>query len=967
MKDTKKSKTKATIRLSKLSMHIILIIATIVFSVVSFMFFFKDMETKLIPQVNRAIIQVSKILPQLQENEDALREINAKLEKSREDIYKHNKDALYDRTETDEESVESVIEHTLSWMNRVTKLRVGRGGHVLVVSKDDLTILAHPDETFIGSKLELVFGDTDKLDVPDLEEMSGKLTEEDIANEYGFFIPAKILDRNLDLESLSASMDEGIIGSTFSYRDTYIICGETLRQAISFIVFRCFFATLIFYIIGWVIVRYIGFCFAWQKYDNKNFRRKIISCTLIAVVIYFSTIWYYQEMSTMTGDLATMNQHARVAVETLNTYRDYRKELSEWLDSQYLDQCRLAAQLVLSKGKNNVTRKDLAEYAKDLDVEYIYVFDKNGKVMVTNSPYDHFVLSNDPDDQSYAFRTLLDGTDYVIQDPRDDESEGEYKQYIGVSIRDENDLADGFVQVAIDPSLRERLIGPIDVQTVLDNMVIGLPKYALAINKDDMTIAATTGLGYENASVEDIGLDVEEIRGDYNGIEIINGDTYYAGISETEDLYLMPICKSTDNTNVFFISLKMAAFFMVTCILIVLIAIFAYKRIFKNIENTESKAAEEGGANNGNAGTAIFNSLNDIIKVQEKFGFEERWENQSTIPVNKQPPEMRIKKIIYRILLVFSSLLIAYEFLVIMAGVDTRRLDGFAYVLLGNWDEGLNLFSFSYCLFLFCVLYVFKELLNQILYSIARITDLRTETMLLLFKNAIKYAAALLFLYMGLAKFGVDTRTLWASAGVLSLMVGFGAKDLVNDIIAGIFIIFEGTLKIGDYVIIGGWGGIVKEIGIRSTKVVSYADTKIFNNSSIKDVINCNGEVAKEVVKFPIAYDLDLLEIEKLLEEELPKISENIVGLVKPLRYEGVNAIEDGCVMLRIRLYVIPRYSRKAARAVLREIKILFDKNGIGSPFNYEGMQRSEDESDSSTDSSEEEEDSDDDDDDDFI
>ncbi len=939
---------KTTINRSKILMHVILIIATLVFSVVSFEFFFKDMEKKLIPQVNRAIIQVSKILPQLQENEDALREINANLEKSREEILKHNKDALYDNIDTDNQSVESVIEHTLSWMNRITKLRVGRGGHVLVVSKDDLSILAHPDGLFIGSKLELAFGDKNKLDVPDISEVSDTLSEDDISKEYGFFIPAIPFDENTDLSNITNFLDEGMIGLTFSYRDTYIICGETLREVFSFVIFRSLFSTAIFYIVGWVIVRYIGFCMTWQKEDVKHFRRKLVSYMLLAVVIYFSVVWYYQSMSTMTGDLATMNQHAKVAVETLNTYRDYRKELSRWLDSQYLEQCRLAAELVKSKGKNNVTRKDLAEYAKDLGVDYVYVFDKNGKVTVTNSPYDHFVISNDPDDQSYDFKPLLDGRDYVIQDPQDDESEGEYKQYIGVSIRDENDLADGFVQIAIDPTLRDRLLDPIGVQTILDNMVIGIPKYALAIYKSDMTIAATTGLGYENASVEDLGLDIEDIKGDYNGIAYIDGYKYYAGVSETEDLYLMPICKSTNNSSAFFISLKMAAYFIVTCGLISLAAVFAYKKILEQKEIEEANKAKEPEAtveiDDEYEEMGILRTLTSMIEVQDKYGFEDRWKNQSTLPLDQQTPETRTGRIIYRILLVFSVLLLTYEALTVVSGVDTKNLNGFSYVILGNWDEGLNLFSFSFCILLICALYVFKELINQILYRIAKITDLRTETVLLLTRNAIKYTAAILFLYIGLAKFGVDTKTLWASAGVLSLMIGFGAKDLVNDIIAGLFIIFEGTIKIGDFVIIGNWCGLVSEIGIRSTKVFFHSETKIFNNSSLKDIINCGGDIAKEVCKFPIAFETDLLEVEKLLEKELPEISQRIKGLVKPLKYEGVNSIEDGHVILRVRLYVTPRFRKKALRAVTREVKLLLDRNGINMPYNHIVVRRYEDE-----------------------
>ena len=58
-----------------------------------------------------------------------------------------------------------------------------------------------------------------------------------------------------------------------------------------------------------------------------------------------------------------------------------------------------------------------------------------------------------------------------------------------------------------------------------------------------------------------------------------------------------------------------------------------------------------------------------------------------------------------------------------------------------------------------------------------------------------------------------------------------------------------------------------------------YAETKIFNNSSVRDIINADG-VARMVLKAPVSYDADLLQIEAILDEELPKMMDAIPGLV---------------------------------------------------------------------------------------
>ena len=932
---------KQKIRNTKIILYLLLASLTVICACLSYRFYEDELVSRTTPQVMRAMVQVSRLLPQLEENEQAVREVYDNLEKSRRKVYKDNEDTL-EKVKSSGENAETVIQDTLSWMNRVTMLRVGRRGHVIVVSRDDDSILAHPDEQFVGEALYPI-GNVDLDSIPDISEV-GRIIDPE---KFHAFFPSTFFRNNVSPKRFYEAADAGIYGMAFTYKNTYVVCGVTLFEAFLFVIVRTFFTTLFFFLAAWVFVRYIGFSLGWQKADRKEFRSKLAVCAVLAVTLLFAATWYYQTMMDVTGDIATMNEHAQVAIENLNTYKQYRNELSKWLDDQYLEQCRLAADLVKGTGKENLTRQDLAEYAKELGVRYIYVFDKKGKVMVTNSPYDHFELSRNEGDQSYAFLPLLEGKEYVIQEPQKDDAGGEMMQYIGVSLRDEEDLADGFVQIAVDPGLRERLLEPINVQTVLDNLVIGLPEYALAVDKSTMQIVATTGMGFEKENVEELGIEVENLKSDFSGSYEIKGNTYYAGVSESDDLYLMPLTRSTDNKSAFFIALMLGVFNTAAFVLLVITALFTYKKILamKEAEEKETEGKEADGAGEAAGETAgdgeeakkqgILHGLTDVIKVQQKWGFESRWKKNSAIPIEQRTPEMRTGIIIYRILLAACILLILFLQSVMSVGTKSTILYGFSYVLLGEWRKGINLFSVSYCLFLLCVLYVFQELINQILYHIARISDLKHETILLLLRNALKYACALAFLYFGLAKLGVDTRALWASVGVLSLIVGLGAKDLIGDVIAGLFIIFEGTYKIGDWVTVGSWGGTVKEIGLRYTKLEHYADTKIINNSSIRDIINCDGETARQVLKFPVSYETDLLEIEKLLESELPEMAKRVRGIVKPPKYQGINSFEDSYIMLRIAIYCHPWYSSSALRAMRREIKLLFDREHISMPYNH--------------------------------
>ncbi len=915
--------------------YLLLIVMTVVYARLSLGYYADEIETQALPQITSAMTQAPEFMHELEENEQAVRDVNDNLEASRNRIYRSNQDSL-DKHAHNSEDVETLISNTLTWKNFVNRLRVERQGYVIVISKDDHKILIHPDERFVGETLHPMI-DKSMDSVPDISEPGTGLD----LDPFNAFFPASFFNDKISPDRILLAFKAGLYGKAVAYKDTYIICGVSFYEVVTRRIVRAVLSSLFFFLLAWIVVRYICFSLSWRQETKRHFRFGLIVNCLFAVAVLFAVTWYYQTLMDVTGDISAMNEQAQVAAENLNTYREYEKELSGWLDDQYLEQCRLAAEIIKAKGKESLSRRDLAMIAKELEVEAVYVFDKNGKVIVTNSPFDHFEISHREEDQSYAFRSLLDGRDHLIQEPMVDEMNGVEKQYIGVSLRDENDLADGFVQIAVDPSLRKRLLKPLSVQMVLDNLTIGLPEHALAIDKETMQIVATTGLGFEKSNVEDLGIDQEELRKNYNGICEVKGESYYVGVGETEDLFLMPLAKSTDAYPSFLIAMKLTILGAVAFCLIIAMALSAYREI-DPIPSVVCDHAKQAGSAVKKMPAGLKEDTDepsiripDDTPVQEIYGFENRWKGQNSTRSIRQTPKHRTGRIIYNSLLTGSSALILFEIIASSMGMTMSELDGFSYVLFGDWQKGINLFSFSYCLFLVCLLHVLWALLNQILYRIAKLSDRKSETILLLLRNALKYSCALIFLYIGLAKLGIDTKALWASAGVLSLMVGFGAKDLISDIISGLFIIFEGAYKIGDFVRVGEWGGIVQEIGLRYTKIAYFSETKIFNNSSIRDVINSDGKMAKEVLKIPIPYEVDLLTVEKLIERELPRMSESIPGMVKMPKYRGVCDYGERGLMLRFVVYSTPIKRKKALRALQRELKLLFDREHIRIPYNH--------------------------------
>ena len=210
----------------------------------------------------------------------------------------------------------------------------------------------------------------------------------------------------------------------------------------------------------------------------------------------------------------------------------------------------------------------------------------------------------------------------------------------------------------------------------------------------------------------------------------------------------------------------------------------------------------------------------------------------------------------------------------------------------------------------------------------------RGTTVVKLFNSFIKYLVGIIAIMMILGAFGVDTATLLASAGIISIIVGLGAQSLIADILAGIFIVFEGEYQVGDIVIIDGWRGTVDEIGMRTTKIIDWqGNIKIVNNSQINSVINQSKELSVTTCVVGIDYRESIPNVELLIKNNIERIRKNIPEIVDGPYYKGVDSLSDSSVNLLFIATVQESDYYVVQRALNREIKMLFDENNICIPF----------------------------------
>ena len=170
---------------------------------------------------------------------------------------------------------------------------------------------------------------------------------------------------------------------------------------------------------------------------------------------------------------------------------------------------------------------------------------------------------------------------------------------------------------------------------------------------------------------------------------------------------------------------------------------------------------------------------------------------------------------------------------------------------------------FIHCIILFVVVLTISKLIRTIFKRIMEKSN-RAKTVITLLDGLIKYGSAIILFFLVLSAFGVNTKAIWESVGIITLIIGLGAQSLIADIIAGIFIIFENEYNVGEIVSIDDFRGTVSEIGIRATKILDAAgNIKIINNSDIKNVVNLSRELSLAVVDCEFTYDAPLEVVEK--------------------------------------------------------------------------------------------------------
>jgi moderate conductance mechanosensitive channel len=186
---------------------------------------------------------------------------------------------------------------------------------------------------------------------------------------------------------------------------------------------------------------------------------------------------------------------------------------------------------------------------------------------------------------------------------------------------------------------------------------------------------------------------------------------------------------------------------------------------------------------------------------------------------------------------------------------------------------------------------------------------------------------------MLLRELSIDVLPILTGAGIAGLAIGFGAQNLVRDIISGFFLILEDQVRIGDIARINGVGGTVEQINLR-TIVLRDGEgaVQVFPNGTITTLANLSKQYAYAIVDMRVSYaeNIDrvigtMREVGEAMERD-PRWREVVQA---PLEVTGVESLADGAATVRAKFKTLPLNQGKVANELRRRLMGAFVGRGI--------------------------------------
>lgn len=543
------------------------------------------------------------------------------------------------------------------------------------------------------------------------------------------------------------------------------------------------------------------------------------------------------------------------------------------------------------------THELLESCTAESTLEFITLYDSNGNEICSSNDLINLSLSNNGDNNTAVFKTILNGVETIYASNVKEPYYTEAQDLLGVRMT----LPDGKYGLMLFGLPDQD--NPEEVENHLNQIIKDTtPSEALMfqIDKEMNLVMHSSDSEILYLSPDSLNIKMDKLSEKNGNFYKINNINYYglSGVGEHDFWFYM-----TKSAFIFKDIVRDGWNGAVQCF-VVMLCLYLY------LLHGYTDAEFEKHCNSGDSITR----RDDLSFSPELLTSNAKNEVKSMMytPLkwNERMPDQKAK-------LAFQSLAIA---LLLFAGfIVTRNTSEtgniFNYLLYGNWTRGFNMFAYSSIVIMGLIVFVGVSSVKMLISMLMNLMSIRTATIARLMMNFLRYVAITVFIYYTAAYLGFNPGAVLASASLIAFTVSLGSKDIVTDMVAGIMLVFERDFKVGDIIEVGNYRGTVMEIGVRTTKLIGDGNNiKSIPNKDIKNVINRTSMNSWYIMTVNIPSSIKLADIEKIFNEELPKIGDKFPEIINSPQYKGVTAIQGA----KLTVTIIAEYKEKDFHKVQR-------------------------------------------------
>ena len=254
-----------------------------------------------------------------------------------------------------------------------------------------------------------------------------------------------------------------------------------------------------------------------------------------------------------------------------------------------------------------------------------------------------------------------------------------------------------------------------------------------------------------------------------------------------------------------------------------------------------------------------------------------------------------------------------------------------------NWVKSFitweNLFKLLGTVFIILVMWIVFRLIAKAIRRVpeTKLPAQRTAVII----RFLKYIFYIIVVLYVLGLFGINLKAIWGAAGIAGVAIGFAAQTSVSNLISGLFVLTEGSIHVGDTIIVGDVTGVVDEVKLLSIRVHTFDNqmVRIPNSTIINSNLTNNSYHNKRrlTLNVGVDYSTDM----KLALETLKKAPELCPTVLKdPAPAVWFDGFADSSINLVVAVWFKPADFLQTKNDLYIAIKKVLDEANISIPFN---------------------------------